>query len=312
MNLVLSLFPGVGLLDMAFERAGWCVVRGPDLLWGGDVRRFRPPAGCWAGVIGGPPCQDFSAARRSEPTGDGLEMLREFARVVSEAQPDWWLAENVPAVPDITVEGYTVQRLPVEQSWYVPIRRHRVFQWGRHERIAGESQPLDIPRRTPIEPAEDCVLASDSRPWPLIRRLQGLPDDYDLPGFSDAGRRRAVGNGVALPLGHVVAAAVSRALGHRAPPAESHSSDRRVTAQAVGESQASARGVTVSAAATSQPSGESHPPCGPVTELPRCSVCGVVVTGGRRTCSDRCRQQLSRLARGLIRRPAVGRAVPAD
>jgi hypothetical protein len=32
--LVLSLFPGIGLLDMAFEEEGFCVVRGPDLLWG--------------------------------------------------------------------------------------------------------------------------------------------------------------------------------------------------------------------------------------------------------------------------------------
>src|SRR6516164_7336123 len=30
MTLVLSLFPGIGLLDMAFEESGFCVVRGPD------------------------------------------------------------------------------------------------------------------------------------------------------------------------------------------------------------------------------------------------------------------------------------------
>lgn len=38
-QLVLSLFPGIGLLDMAFEQEGFCVVRGPDVLWGGDVRK---------------------------------------------------------------------------------------------------------------------------------------------------------------------------------------------------------------------------------------------------------------------------------
>src|SRR5713226_9467971 len=59
-QLVLSLFPGIGLLDMAFEEEGFCVVRGPDVLWGGDIRRFHPPAGVFAGVIGGPPCQAFS------------------------------------------------------------------------------------------------------------------------------------------------------------------------------------------------------------------------------------------------------------
>jgi DNA (cytosine-5)-methyltransferase 1 len=59
--LVLSLFPGIGLLDLAFEEEGFCVVRGPDVLWGGDVRRFHPPAGKFYGIIGGPPCQSFSA-----------------------------------------------------------------------------------------------------------------------------------------------------------------------------------------------------------------------------------------------------------
>jgi DNA-binding XRE family transcriptional regulator len=52
--LILSLFPGIGLLDKAFEEEGYCVVRGPDPLWGGDVRNFHPPAGRFDGIIGGP------------------------------------------------------------------------------------------------------------------------------------------------------------------------------------------------------------------------------------------------------------------
>ena len=43
--LVLSLFPGIGLLDLAFEEEGFCIVRGPDQLWGGDIKRFNPPKG---------------------------------------------------------------------------------------------------------------------------------------------------------------------------------------------------------------------------------------------------------------------------
>lgn len=58
--LVLSLFPGIGLLDMAFEQEGFCIVRGPDALWGGDIKRFHPPSGIFAGIIGGPPCQPHS------------------------------------------------------------------------------------------------------------------------------------------------------------------------------------------------------------------------------------------------------------
>ncbi|MDE4913992.1 hypothetical protein PQI07_25310 [Methylobacterium sp. 092160098-2] len=62
-DLVLSLFPGIGLLDLAFEEAGFCMVRGPDQLWGGDVRRFHPPRGRFDGIVGGPPCQAFSRMR---------------------------------------------------------------------------------------------------------------------------------------------------------------------------------------------------------------------------------------------------------
>lgn len=68
--LVLSLFPGIGLLDMAFEAEGFCVVRGPDLLWGGDIKRFHPPAGRFDGVIGGPPCQLRSTCGSSSKMSD--------------------------------------------------------------------------------------------------------------------------------------------------------------------------------------------------------------------------------------------------
>lgn len=38
-KLVLSLFPGADLLGMAFEQEGFCVVQGPDVIFGRDVRR---------------------------------------------------------------------------------------------------------------------------------------------------------------------------------------------------------------------------------------------------------------------------------
>jgi len=60
---VLSLFPGIGLLDRTFEECGFTVVRGPDLLWGDDIRDFHPQPGHFGGIIGGPPCQAFSRLR---------------------------------------------------------------------------------------------------------------------------------------------------------------------------------------------------------------------------------------------------------
>lgn len=46
-DVLLSVFPGVDLLGMAFELEGYCVVRGPDLVWGVATRRSstcRPAA----------------------------------------------------------------------------------------------------------------------------------------------------------------------------------------------------------------------------------------------------------------------------
>ena len=110
MSLVLSIFPGIDFLGCAFEEQGYCVVRGPDVIWGGDIREFHPPAGVFQGVIGGPPCQEFSALaplirhNGNEPRFGNL--IPEYERVVSEAQPDWFVMENVRGAPLPTVEGY--------------------------------------------------------------------------------------------------------------------------------------------------------------------------------------------------------------
>lgn len=59
-GFVLSIFPGIDLLGRAFEEEGYTVVRGPDPLWGGDIRNFHVPAGVFEGIIGGPPCQHWT------------------------------------------------------------------------------------------------------------------------------------------------------------------------------------------------------------------------------------------------------------
>ena len=120
--LILSLFPGLGLLDRAFEEewSGACVVRGPDVLWGGDVRSFHPPAGRFDGVIGGPPCQCFSSlahlvrASGREPKFGNL--IPEFERCVSETGATWFLMENVPAAPEPSVPGYGVKSFLLDHS----------------------------------------------------------------------------------------------------------------------------------------------------------------------------------------------------
>jgi DNA (cytosine-5)-methyltransferase 1 len=206
-RLILSLFPGIGLLDRAFEQAGFCVVRGPDLLWGGDIRRFHPPRNLFWGVIGGPPCQDFSAARRSPPTGYGVEMLAEFVRCLIEIHPDWYLMENVPRVPGIRLANYLLQRFELDQGWYEPVSRLRHFQYGcwNHRRL------LSPPKFKKLTGCVPGAMASDDRSSQTLAELQGLPDDFVLPGFTEAGRREAIGNGVPLVLGRVLARLVCEA-----------------------------------------------------------------------------------------------------
>ena len=210
MDLILSIFPGADLLGRAFEAEGFCVVRGPDIVWGGDVREFHAPAGRFNGVIGGSPCQDFSRARRSPPTGEGLELLGHFARVVAEASPDWFLLENVPGVPDITAPGYAVQRFNLNASECgARQNRLRAFQFGSRDGTC-----LVIDRGvTPAEVSPCCMATEgtreDRRAFPDFCELQGLPRTFDLPGLSRGAKYRAVGNGVPLQMGGVIARAVA-------------------------------------------------------------------------------------------------------
>jgi DNA (cytosine-5)-methyltransferase 1 len=205
-KVIISNWPGIGLLDMAFEESGFCVVRGPDKLWGGDVRRFHIPPGVFWGMIGGPPCQEFSGLFRGEPTGYGLEMLAEYVRLVEEGQPEWFLMENVARVPDIEVAGYVTQRFDINQGWYCDVSRLRHIQFG-----SKSGRLLNVTRRRVTEGAEPAALASDSRGFDEVKRLQGLPADFDLPPFKVVEKVRAVGNGVPLPMGRALVAALIEA-----------------------------------------------------------------------------------------------------
>lgn len=121
-GIVLSLFPGIGLLDMAFEEEGFCVVRGPDLLWGGDIHRFHPPAGVFDGVIGGPPCQAFSPLSNVNRARYGDEsiaadLIPEFVRCVTAARPAWFLMENVTNASHPVIAEYADWPFLLNNRW---------------------------------------------------------------------------------------------------------------------------------------------------------------------------------------------------
>lgn len=174
------------------------------------MRGFHVPAGRFDGIIGGSPCQDFSRARRSAPSGEGVELLGEFCRIVSEGQPRWFLLENVPQVPDVRIDGYSIQRFDLDaRECGMRQRRRRHFQFGsRDGRVivirrqftgAAQSQPT-------------CLATEGQRPnrrtWADFCELQGLPRVFELPGWPREFRYRAVGNGVPIPMARAIALAI--------------------------------------------------------------------------------------------------------
>lgn len=252
-QLVLSLFPGIGLLDRGFEDEGFCVVRGPDLLWGGDVRKFNPPSGRFDGVIGGPPCQAFSSMRHIvKANGFQLaeNLIPEFARVVTEAQPEWFLMENVPDAPSPDVAGWVFREVLLDNrscpetpgsSIGPEQQRLRRFTFGSRfreivrfaPRIALFENPTWAPavmasggrRATPVKIGGSGKIKPSRRPGRPDEsrdnstrylseaiRLQGLPADFDLPPFTVTAKIKAVGNGVPYPLARAVARAVREAI----------------------------------------------------------------------------------------------------
>lgn len=210
LGLVLSLFPGIDVLGRGFEEAGFCVVRGPDLITGGDIRAFSAPPGRFDGVIGGSPCPDFSRARRAAPTGDGLAMLGEFRRVVMEARPSWWALENVPLAPSIDVPGYSFQRLDLDaRDFGSEQRRLRHIQFGHRDGLV-----LSLPRPSARFGGEPTCVASElnkpgRRAFGRFCELQGLPANFALPAFTLTARYRAVGNAVHLGVARALAEAVA-------------------------------------------------------------------------------------------------------
>jgi DNA (cytosine-5)-methyltransferase 1 len=240
-QLVLSLFPGIGLLDMAFEAEGFCVVRGPDVLWGGDIRNFHPPRCRFDGVIGGPPCQAFSRLAHMvrqngyEPKFGNL--IPEFERVILEAQPRWFLMEEVPDAPIPYIKGWqTWNTLLNNRQLGETVSRDRRWSFGygylkplmietvalepfeyEYAATGGSSRPIAINGSGEPKKFRD---GKGGMPWNAKSKSafkevclkQGLPIDFDLPPFTVEAKCKAVGNGVPLAMGRAIAKAVRSAI----------------------------------------------------------------------------------------------------
>lgn len=244
-EFVLSLFPGMDLLGYAFEGEGFCVVTGPEIMFGRDIRCFHPPPNKFDGIIGGPPCQAFSKlagmvahnhAKNPDKYRPAENLIPEFERCVAEATPTWFLMENVPQAPDPCVDGYFVSSFILNNRWFGEIQnRERKFNFGHRQQLLNLTKYMDFALFESID-YEYAVLASGTRPQQIrfngkgkpkklnknsaskrsVREsllLQGLPETFlDDSPLTAGGKQRLVGNGVPVPTGRELARAIKCAL----------------------------------------------------------------------------------------------------
>lgn len=113
---MLSLFSGIGGIDMAAQWAGietvaFCEIdpfcqkvlkkHWPDVPIFGDIRTMTKEVLDYAGitgidiVAGGFPCQPYSEAGKQRGAADDRHLWPEMLRIVSEIRPPWVVGENV-------------------------------------------------------------------------------------------------------------------------------------------------------------------------------------------------------------------------
>lgn len=200
---VIDLFSGVGGLSLGASRAGFNVKAAIELdphaiashalnfpksvhiqedisdLTAKYIRERIGPHVKIDGIIGGPPCQGFSYIGRGDPNDSRNKLYTHFFRLVSEFEPSFFLAENVPGIMQekfkplrefslsLVNEKYNILHpIKVKASDYgAPTIRTRIFFIGIKKDFVNIS--------------EDSFKPDNIKSVTVKEALQGLPESID-------------------------------------------------------------------------------------------------------------------------------------
>lgn len=171
---VVSLFCGIGGLDLGFEYADFHIIWANDISANatksyaknfkitpicGDITEISiekiPPADV---IIGGPPCQSFSLVGMRRPEDNRGRLVFHFLDIVRDRRPSAFIMENVPGIAASRINGrrltnilccefskigYKVKIIKLNAANYlVPQRRARIFILGSRETYIQEPNPV--------------------------------------------------------------------------------------------------------------------------------------------------------------------------
>lgn len=235
---LLSFFTGAGLLDLGFRQAGFDIIwhnefdmsfakgfqYGMERYLGNPVREpnlhpiealgpqaiLREAFGSRVppeefGMIGGPPCPDFSVGGKNKgETGDNGRLSQTYVHRIHELQPSFFLLENVPGLirtrrhreflnrlwNQLAFDYQMDLRILNALDFGVPQDRQRVIwigvrrRWLRHRRLRWDS-----PSSLPLAHITSSSAALDGRsPFPTPdSRLANAKSRFDWPTTSEFG-----------------------------------------------------------------------------------------------------------------------------
>ena len=209
---VLSLFSGIGGLDLAAEWAGMTTVafcerdkycqkvlakHWPGVPIFDDVTTLRgDQVGTVDLITGGYPCQPFSVAGKRRGKEDERYLWPEFMRLVRELEPAWVVGENVgghvtngldDVCNGLEAEGYAVQPFVFPASAVgANHERERCFVLAHSDRALGKRN--QCAKRTNQERTEHFFDGGRPCPSRINRVANGVPNRVD--------RLKALGNAV--------------------------------------------------------------------------------------------------------------------